>query len=421
MAFLSGDDKYQKWRYRVTEFKILNVDTQPIEIIPDRISSIGIRHDFENNIFPIFRVEIITASTIYYKILQNKNKVKIKLRIQKYYNELAKKKKSLLRDVINDTFDLIIDETDYDSDKPVREESKSYNYKLFDTDVSNDLAKSNNPIELFLFKSDIINRMNTTINAVLTNTTSTGAIQYIINQSGLKNILMAPADNNKVIPELLLPPLNAKEALMWINNYYGIYKNGFIMYNDFIDSIFYILPYMGGCNAYRSGEITETNILIPKKNNKVVGNELCSVQRKSNLGAFNILGTNNISLRDETVSFDVINSVNASSIDSYSGTIDVNKNIYGNTTVIENKTENEYYVNMYNSIVSSKKVVVNTMLSNFDIDAIKPNKKIKIIFEDSTVNGKYNGNYILSLLNLVFIKDSSDFSLTADIELKLLK
>ena len=376
MAFLSGDDKYQKWRYRVTEFKILNVDTQPIEIIPDRISSIGIRHDFENNIFPIFRVEIITASTIYYKILQNKNKVKIKLRIQKYYNELAKKKKSLLRDVINDTFDLIIDETDYDSDKPVREESKSYNYKLFDTDVSNDLAKSNNPIELFLFKSDIINRMNTTINAVLTNTTSTGAIQYIIN---------------------------------------------FIMYNDFIDSIFYILPYMGGCNAYRSGEITETNILIPKKNNRVVGNELCSVQRKSNLGAFNILGTNNISLRDETVSFDVINSVNASSIDSYSGTIDVNKNIYGNTTVIENKTENEYYVNMYNSIVSSKKVVVNTMLSNFDIDAIKPNKKIKIIFEDSTVNGKYNGNYILSLLNLVFIKDSSDFSLTADIELKLLK
>lgn len=421
MAFLSGDDKYQKWRYRVTEFKILNVDTQPIEIIPDRISSIGIRHDFENNIFPIFRVEIITASTIYYKILQNKNKVKIKLRIQKYYNELAKKKKSLLRDVINDTFDLIIDETDYDSDKPVREESKSYNYKLFDTDISNDLAKSNNPIELFLFKSDIINRMNTTINAVLTNTTSTGAIQYIINQSGLKNILMAPADNNKVIPELLLPPLNAKEALMWINNYYGIYKNGFIMYNDFIDSIFYILPYMGGCNAYRSGEITETNILIPKKNNRVVGNELCSVQRKSNLGTFNILGTNNISLRDETVSFDVINSVNASSIDSYSGTIDVNKNIYGNTTVIENKTENEYYVNMYNSIVSSKKVVVNTMLSNFDIDAIKPNKKIKIIFEDSAVNGKYNGNYILSLLNLVFIKDSSDFSLTADIELKLLK
>lgn len=420
MAFLYDDDKYQKWRYRVTEFQILNVNAKPIEIIPDRISSIGIFHDYENNLFPIFRIEIITASTIYYKILQNKSRVKIKLRIQKYYNELAKKKKSLMRDVINDTFDLILDEEDYDSDKPLREESKR-NLKNFDTDISNDIVKSNNPIEFYLYKSDIINKMNTNINNVLTNATSTGAIQYIINQSGLKNILMAPADNNKIIPELLIPPLKAKEALMWINNYYGIYKNGFIAYNDFIDGIFYILPYSGGCKAYQYNEMTETNILIPKKNNRIAANELCSIRRASDLSSYYILGTNNVSIRDETISFDVINSVQASSVDSYSGSIDINKNSYGNTTVIENKTENEYYANMYNSIVNSKKIVVNTLLSNYDIDALKPNKKIKLLFEDSTISGNYRGDYILSSTNLVFIKDGSDFSLSTDVELKLLK
>lgn len=420
MAFLYDTDKYQKWRYRVTEFQILNVNSKPIEIIPDRISSIGIFHDYENNLFPIFRIEIVTASTIYYKILQNKSKVKIKLRIQKYYNELAAKKKSLMRDVINDTFDLILDEEDYDSDKPLREESK-VNLKNFDTDVSNDLVKSNNPIEFYLYKSDIINKMNTTVNAVLSNATSTAAIQYIISQAGLKNILMAPFDNNKIIPELLIPPLKAKEALMWINNYYGIYRNGFIAYNDFIDSIFYILPYSGGCKAYRTNEITETNILIPKKNNRVAANELCSIRRTNNLNAYYILGTNNVSIRDETISFDVINSVNASSVDSYSGDISINKNTYGNTTIIENKTENEYYTNMYNSIVNAKKIVVNTLLSNYDIDALKPNKKIKLLFEDSAISGKYRGDYILSSANLVFTKDGSDFMLSTDIQLKLLK
>ena len=420
MAFLYDTDKYQKWRYRVTEFQILNVNSKPIEIIPDRISSIGIFHDYENNLFPIFRIEIVTASTIYYKILQNKSKVKIKLRIQKYYNELAEKKKSLMRDVINDTFDLILDEEDYDSDKPLREESK-VNLKNFDTDVSNDLVKSNNPIEFYLYKSDIINKMNTMVNAVLSNTTSTGAIQYIINQSGIKNVLMAPSDNNKIIPELLIPPLKAKEALMWINNYYGIYRNGFIAYNDFIDGIFYILPYSGGCKAYKTNETIETNILIPKKNNRVAANELCSIRRANNLNAYYILGTNNISIRDETISFDVINSVNASSVDSYSGDISINKNAYGNTTIIENKTENEYYTNMYNSIVNAKKIIVNTLLSNYDIDAFKPNKKIKLLFEDSNISGKYRGDYILSSTNLVFTKDGSDFMLSTDIQLKLLK
>ena len=420
MAFLYSNDNYQKWRYKVTELQILNVDSTPIEIIPDRISSIGILHDYENNLFPIFRIEIITASTIYYKIIKNKSKVKIKLRIQKYYNELANKKKSLLRDVINDTFDLILDEEEYDSDKPVREESKS-NLTNFDTDVSNDLYKSNNPIELFLFKSDIINRMNTTINAVISNATTTAAIQYIIKQAGLKNILMAPADNNKNIPELLIPPLKAKEALMWINNYYGIYKNGFIAYNDFIDGIFYILPYSGGCNAYQNNEIKETNILIPKKNNKIAANEFCSIQRVNDLKSYYILGTNNISIRDETISFDVINSMNVSSVDSYSGDISINKNSYGNTTIIENKTENDYYVNMYNSIVNSKKIVVNTLLANYDINALKPNKKIKLLFEDSSISEKYKGEYILSSTNLVFIKDGSDFTLSTDVELKLLK
>ena len=76
---------------------------------------------------------------------------------------------------------------------------------------------------------------------------------------------------------------------------------------------------------------------------------------------------------------------------------------------------------MYNSIVNSKKIVVNTLLSNYDIDALKPNKKIKLLFEDSTISGNYRGDYILSSTNLVFIKDGSDFSLSTDVELKLLK
>lgn len=420
MAFLSDTDKYRKWRYRITELKILNVDSSPIDIIPDRVSSIGIIHDYENNIFPIFRIEIVTASTIYYKILENKEKVKIKLRMQKYFTELGNKKKSLMRDVINDTFDLIQDDKDYDSDKPVREETKK-NFKNFDIDVSNDLTKSNNPIELFLFKSDIINKMNTNVNTILSNATSTTAIQYIMTRADLKNVLMAPADNNKIIPELLLPPLNAKEALMWLNNYYGIYKNGAIIYNDFIDQIFYILPYSGGCSAYQTNEITDVNILIPKKNNRIVSNELCSVYREKNPNSYNILGTNNISIRDETISFDVINSINVTSVDSYSGKTDINKNKFGNTTVIENNTENEYFVNMYNSIISSKKTVINTLLSNYDIDALKPNKRIKFLFEDSSISGLYKGDYILSSTNLVFIKDGSDFTLSTDVTLKLIK
>lgn len=418
LTFLSSSDKYQKWRYTITEFKLLNMNNKKdIDILPDRVRSISIVHNYETNLFPVFRLELVTSPSVYYNIIKNKSNIKIKIRMQKYYTEVGENKKSLYRDVINDTFDLILDDNDYDVDRSVRENSKKNDYKNITVDNSNDLSMSNNVIELFLFKSDIINKMNATINSILSNATVTDGIQYIAYNAGLSNILMSPADNIKNIKELIIPPLKAKEAIMWLNNYYGIYKNGMLMYNDFINNILYILPYTGDCTAYKSNEIKETNILIPKKSN-VFSSELCSIYRRDHKDIYYILCTNNIAIKNESISFDIINSINSTTVDSYSGEININKNNYGNTKIIENKTENEWYSNIYTTLSSGKQIVIDLLLSHYDIESLKPNKKIKIIFEDSTLSNKYKGNFLLTYLETTFLKDGSDFTINSTARIK---
>ena len=215
MAIFAAGDRFLKWKYRVEEIYLLLPEQEPIRLPNERMVSISIQHDFENNIFPLFRIELVLEASRYYLIVENKETIQFKLRIQKYYREIGSNKKSLQQDFINDTFDLILNDSDFDTQKGFKEEEVAGNYTERVKSDINELEEVDNRMEFFLFKSSTIKSSRKIVNKILHNATLTDAVNYICTQSNLKNMLMAPLDNKDPITELMIPPLPAIQALIF--------------------------------------------------------------------------------------------------------------------------------------------------------------------------------------------------------------
>ena len=424
LAFINDDDVIQKWKYHVAEFKVF-VNNKEYDL-KTRLKSFNISHNYETHLYPIFQVQVVMDSDVYYDIMKYKDTAQFHVRIQKYYRKLGKQNASLYRDYINDKFNLILDDSDFDVDKTIKEEKNIRDYKKTKQSTYNDLVFTDNIIELFLFKKEYNEKMNMMVNELLQNATVSNAIQYLAGVSGLRNILMSIPDNTTEYSPLIIPPLKIKDAIRWIDTYYGFYKTGMLFYIDSISNIIYILKYDGKCTAYMSGEIKDVNIMIPKRSSKYTS-ELGGLYRyKNNDGYYIIANNSNMSIRNETVSYNMIDAMDAVVVDSYTG--DISKLISNGETpdsravrVINNKTENKWYGDIYTTTTSSKSIVIDAHLGDYDTQSVTPNKRCKLLFQDSDLSRKYNGDYKIMQVNNTFNRDGADFQLNSIIKFKRLK
>lgn len=422
MAIFTDDDRFLKWKYHVEELYLLFPGEEPIELPNIRLASIMITHDYENNIFPLFRIEVVLEPSRYYKIIQQKENVQFKIRIQKYYREIGKSKESLKRDYINDTFDLILNDSDFDTEKGFKEEQNQNNYSSIVKDDLNDLYWTDNRLEFFLFKSDTIKASRKIVNGILSNANVTDSINFIASKAGLKNILMAPADNDTIIKELVIPPLTASQAIVFVDSYYGLYKVGSLIYMDLDRN--YIMPYDGKCRCWEVDEKKETSIVIPKRSSSF-SSDLCTVEKVAPDTKINyIVGSNfMIEIENQSITYDVLAGNDIQSIDLYEGEISTKKSNaitkdQNEEKLIQNMTENPYFNNIYTQQTSARSVVMFISLSDYDASILRPNSIYHVIFEDTALTNKYKGYYQLVRASHTFVKDGADFALTSAIVLK---
>lgn len=414
MAIYDKDDQLQKWKYSVNEIKLLIPGEEVYSIPTERLNAMYILHDYENNVFPIFKITLVLESYIYHKIIKVKDNVKFRLRIQKYYHTNESQKKSLYKDFLNDTFDLILDDETEDFKASSKRLKNINNYETIKKTDENQLEFTNNEIEFFLYKADTIKGLRNNVNAILDNATVTDAVSYILTQAKVNNVLMTPPVNTKRYESLVIPPLRCLKALQFIDTYYGLYKTGSVIYFDF--NYGYILAYNGKCSAYRKKEIKNTYIVIPQD---VTNHSTeCGVLYKKNNNTVNyIVGDyKTIDIRNQSISNDIINSNDVQFIDNYSGNI--TSTISGakskginSVRILENKTENSWLGDTYTAQTSSESVVIPVKLYDFDLSVIAPNKRYKFIFEDPSLTEKYNGVYMISSIESSFINEGKDLAL----------
>lgn len=421
MAIFSTQDRFLKWKYTSAELYILFPEETPDEVPAERLISLMIQHDYEGNLYPIIRVELVLEQSRYYKIIKHKNDVQFKIRIQKSYQVFGKESWSMNRDFINETFHLILDDSDIDVDEGIKEEKASQNYKTMQNSDLNKMNSVDNRFEFFLFKSSTIKAGRTTVNRILKNATVTDGINYIASKAGFDHLLMAPADNTTPIQELVIPPVNAATAFLFVDSYYGIYKTGSLIYMDLDRG--YILPYNQKCKCWETGETKEVSIIIPKKGTSF-SSEMCTVTKENDPNTKYIVGSNgSISIQNDSITYDILVGNDIESVSSYDGevsggTANTTTEDSNNSRTVKNVTENPYFNTTYIKQSESRNVVMELMLSDYDLDYLKPNRVYHMIFEESKLNKKYKGYYKLVRATHTFSLTGGQFQVMSDVVVK---
>lgn len=409
-SLINGDDKFVEYKYKITEFYML-LDNSQDSIPIERIRNFKIEHFFEEASFPIFKMNVLMEPSRYYNILKNKNTVRFKIRLQKFYTVNGDdKNKSLVTDVFNTTFRLFPDDDANDYDKSSSLDNKS--------DL-NELEELTEHVELFLFK-DIVTSLRSSFNTVLTNCNMCTAVTYLLHKANVKNVLMSPFENTRTYGTLLLPPQSIEKQIKFLNNNYGFHKKGTIVYFGLLHS--YILNYKGGCTAWYNKEWKETTIYVLKESNS--RSALTGAILKSSEERFYYNATPNvISISNDTVSSNVIQGTDATVIDMQNSSTVVSSsksNIVGsaNNRVLFNNTSNPYMAETYTAQQKANSTIIRLGLQHVNLEAFNPNKSFSMVFEDATLNAKYKGTYRIASAIYVFEPSGENYIVDAVVTLK---
>lgn len=401
MALYNEKTDIRQCRYQFKKVQLVgsggsvNIDTW-------KIKHFQIIEDFENNVFPIFKICMILESSVYYKILNNKDSGRLFLRIDAFYQSVGKEGASgASREFINGNFNIVLDDNTADMLYSQKVVSNKESYTSVIKDNTNVLKDIDNEVTFYLFRTDAIEGLKVNnVNTILHDATVTDAVAILSSKANLKNILFAPPDNNTRYESLLIPPLSVLKAYLFLDSYYGIYKTGSIIYFGFNTT--YIIPFTGECKAWKSGESKKTVVIVPKTSNVAHATVLGELKSSSAGGNSIIADYSSVNIENKTLSNNYIAGNDSQVLDAYQGNVTVTeaktvtKNNKNSTRMIENSTENEFAGTMYVAQSSSSSVVINLQMRDILITALTPNKEFEIIFEESKYADQYKGKYVLS-------------------------
>lgn len=411
-------DSTISYLYKVTEFYLL-FPTEEIELLPDALAHLAIFNDYERNVLPIIQMNATLSREAYFKMIANKDSVKIKLRIQKYYVRSSGTQQSLMSDYINDTFSIILNDNDENMYRVLTDQKTTTKKK---SELEAIQQNDDRSIELFLYKIDTVKNVRSMVNVILKDATITDAITYILHKANISNMLLAPVDNTKLYDQIIIPPLSTVDALYWLDYFYGIYRYGTMFYFG-IDRN-YIMPYSGRSQVYEKDEIVENYIYCPAKGSSISATSSGHlVRNEDKTHTYTIVDVDTLTIRNKTDTTAIMQGLNARVINPYTNTIkDYNtKSTHKATNKRKNiidATLNEYTGNIYTNLTSSLDVTINAVSGYCDDSVLQPNHKYRMIFEDTALSKKYRGNYIMATKTTELIKSGSTLAIGVEIMLK---
>lgn len=413
MSLLSDGDVLVQYRYQILLF-ILFSDNTIMNVDPSKIISIDIDNSYESAKLPIFKLSILVEASDFFRIIKDKNDIKFQLRIQKYGINLKNKKKTLVKDVINETYGLYIDENPEDLEAELRKRQN---------DNKNKNEKTTNIMELYLFKKEIVDGIIQPSNMIIRNVTLSSLVSYLLYKAGCRKVLMSPFDNINEYDRIILPPQSIYENIKWLDSYYGFYKTGSMLYFD-IDKT-YLLKYGPECTAWCNNELTNTTILI-SQNSKESENGSGMIQRLNNNQYYINGNSSTIQIINNILGLNLTVGSNATLINSSTNTLTNIKNDYdlsnkGAHSYINDRSSNKYIDTIYEQQLKSQEIVINMAITEYDFSSLTPNKQINIIFEDQSLANKYNGVYKVCAVIHKFLRDKKDFTLASSVSFKKMK
>lgn len=391
-------DDYLIYRYTVNELYILFSDGA-YKLENERLNSLSILDRYMENLYPIMKIDLALEESVYNRIISEKDDLKIKLNVRKYYRKNSETEKSFESNYINDTFQLILD----DSINTVDVNAHNLEYPEGDTGEMNSVQVA---MELFLFKGDMIKANSKMVNAVLKEASVSAAIGYILTKSQVSNLLMTRPDNQTIYEELKLPPLNIAKELAFVDSYYGLYNTGSIIYFGLDRG--YIIPFCKPSDAYERNEIETVCIIVPEIGSTITDN-ICSLKKyNDSTKAYFIADPESFDPKNLSTTGNVLHPEDINVVENETGEVTKSKEKNKATEIL--LSENPFYKEIYEATVKSNDAAISVSLKDGDFSLLTPNKKYQFIFESTKLSKIYKGYYHLCQCDISLAKEGVDFT-----------
>ena len=402
MSLIKDTDTYMQYRYVVSEFKAM-MGSEIIEFDPGKIRDLSMEKDYEHDLFPILRIVIITTQARYRHILQNKDTVKFKFRLQKYSRMLHDPNtESMKSDYINGTYVIFTDDKTPDlSENVVKLKAKT-------DDVEGEyLPQDDYEAEFYLFREDFVKNARTLCHGIMRCNLET-AVAWLCTKAGINKLLMAKMDNRNSYNPLIIPEQSFIDCINFLDNWYGFYKNGSIIFFDF--DAFYLLNYTSKTTTWKPGEVTEGVIFVL---DETISEEQYSMQliRQGDTKHYVTTGHNFVDVMDTTSVQDVLGGSNIEVIDASSSSTSTGSSGGKNTKVMRT-SQPTFETTIYTARMKTNKKVINVALGSIDLDIVSPNKKFNFVFENTKLNSTYGGWYKMMKIVTTFTKEGDYFTIS---------
>lgn len=402
MAFIDTKNASQ-CKYQIRHLIIANGGEQ-ISCSPSQILSIEHINDYENNMFAVLKITLNLDLAQKKYIIANKTTIMCKLVIEKIgYDLETETNKTGFEYLYNQVFEVHFNDDDENTNPELMEQRKAMNATggTADQNYMNqiDYHESQNLFEIYLFNPILLASSKYVINNIYTESNLQDIVAQMLAQSGHQNVLMGRVDNPEVYQELLIPALPVSKAVVYLDQYYGLYKTGGLVYYD-IDRM-YILSTNGRATAVMPGEWYETTILIPSPDESIPGSGMVRIPGQKIY--YPAINEREVNIQKSTPMKNVSSGhdnkvVVKDGIDISSSQQNLTKpaDAVNNTKVVYVNKTNKYTQDVINARAIENETIIYISANNLDADAFKPNKTYRVIFYSEEKRQRYSGIYRLS-------------------------
>lgn len=390
-------DKIYLCKYKV-ETLILMKGDEKIELDHSNILNIEYMNDYEFNLRAIIKIRLRMDVRKRLWVLKNKKDVICKFELNKFgMDPEIEETVTGIENVWNQEFSIYLNDEDDSNDAEVMEQriKKNEGEEFKSNDLKDEnYFESQNTFDIYLFNQTLLNASQKTFNHVFTKNTLQQMVGRMLTETKHNKVLMSKFENDEIYSELLVPAHPLYKDLIYMDQYYGFYKKGAIIYYDW--DVLYLLNGNGKVTAKREGEWTETIFMVTKIDESTPGNGMI---RKEGEKKFYIGITDmNINPKKFTIGHNIDIGSEAKVIitddteieitDSDQSYIDQRNDFIA----FRLKDENKYTSKILKARMEENECILYINAENLDISAFTPNKQYSVVFDEPTKQKKF-GKY----------------------------
>lgn len=394
-------------------------------------------NDYDNNFFPIFKLDVRIENKWFDAIFQNQNKIVAGLKVYKHLYDGDEEDTSAGSKKVKKQTMIISDEkyiaffsnipTDFvSSDRLMKSEDINKGTENASNDEDSIYNSTTTRVSVYLFSIDSLLSYKKFYNYVLDNASVAAGLALIIDKSdNITEAIVDTPDNTVKYTNLIMPPYNLRNSFYSLQYRYGVYANGM---NVFLDNkrLYCLKALSVNHEQYSKSNCEFTRIRIKSTANSITFPYIMGIHKTDGSYIFEsdsklakqsydvIIGE----IQGDTMVYSNFNQI----LDCIEGNGLVESKSYTPTaeitigkrshkdTGIKMDIEYDELNNGYNMTAEVRKsnanMVVPIKVHGVDLDVFTPEKKVIIESDDTVANIKYGGDYCIRNVIYQFTTDN---------------